>query len=126
MPNTTFIKNVYSSTNVAQHCSCFNCNYQNSLTESIRFKDLRNKKIQVQEATICQLHFRAMESLMKLNPPTNTSFDRLNNFKSHTPQDNEWRKHGTAGVNESFNVRVEINKRPDLPLWPKEHQGNLE
>jgi len=52
---------------------------------------------------------------MKLNPPTNTSLDRLNNFKSHTPQDNEWRNHGTAGVNESFNVRVEINKRPDVP-----------
>ncbi len=56
---------------------------------------------------------------MKSNPPTYTSLVSYS-------QENEWRKHGTAGVNESFNVRVEINKRPDLPLWPKEHQGNLE
>lgn len=55
---------------------------------------------------------------MKSNPPTNTSL--VSYF-----QENEWRKHGTAGVNESFNVRVEINKRPDPPPVAKGASGQF-
>lgn len=50
---------------------------------------------------------------------------QVDNFKSHTPHDNEWRKHATAGVNESFNVRLEINKRPDLPPVAKRASGQF-
>lgn len=48
---------------------------------------------------------------------------QLEQFYVSYSQENEWRKHGTAGVNESFNVRVEINKRPDLPPVAKGASG---
>lgn len=74
-----------------------------------------------------RLHMHTSEICSLQSFGASHEVESTNKYKLGLILPRKWMVHGTAGVNESFNVRVEINKRPDLPpLWPKEHQGNLE